>query len=501
MKPHQIIGLFAGLILFSIVLVIPTPEGMAIPAQRTAAVTCLMAVWWMTEAIPIPATGLVPLIAFPMMRILNSEDTGANYTEDGVLLLLGGFFIAKAIESNNLHRRIALVILNRGGVHRSRILLSFMAVTAFLSLWMANVSTTLMMLPIALAIIARDDEAGNDTGQFAPAMLLGIAWAATIGGCGTLVGTPTNIILVGMLKNLYPEAPPITFLKWMTFGVPMVALMVPVTWLYLTKMCRLQGAIAGGREIIRDELDRLGRMTTPEFRVLIIGILTALAWLTRSDVYIDDHVIPGWASLLGVGDYVHDATVAMAAALVLMLLPAGNTADADHPPRRLLPLKHAKTIPWDIMFIVGGGYALADAYEATGLVAWLGAELAFLVSLPTIVILSLVILGIVLITEVNSNTATANVCLPILGAMAVAGGVNPLLLMIPGTVACSYAWMLPSGTGGNAAIFATDRVTIGQMIRYGFFLNFISIPVMVLVAYLVIVPLFGLSGGTPAWAQ
>ncbi|MBI2424269.1 MAG: SLC13/DASS family transporter [Candidatus Hydrogenedentes bacterium] len=501
MKRYQLIGLCGGLALFFLVLLMPAPAGMPPSAQRTAAVTCLMAAWWMTEAIPISATGLAPLVLFPLLGILNSEETGANYGEDGVLLLTGGFFIAKSIESNNLHRRIALVILNRGGVDRARVLLSFMAVTAFLSLWMANVTTTLMMLPIALAIVSKDDAAGTDSNGFAPALMLGIAWAATIGGCGTLVGTPTNVILVGVLKNLYPEAPPITFLTWMAFGIPMVLLMIPVTWYYLKRMCRLEGAISGGQSVIADELAELGPMTTPEKRVLVIGILTALAWLFRADIHLDSVVIPGWASLLGVQDQVHDATVAMCAALLLFTLPAGKTKGKDEPPRRLLTMQAAKTIPWDIMFIVGGGYALADAYEATGLVVWLGQELAFVVSLPTILMLFFVILAIVLITEINSNTATANVCLPILGAMAVAGGVHPLLLMIPGTVACSYAWMLPSGTGGNAAVFASGKLTIGQMIRYGFFLNFISIPVMVLVAYLIIVPLFGLSGGTPAWAQ
>ena len=500
MKRYQFIGLVGGIGACLLAMLLPSPEGMTPAAQRTAAVTILMAVWWTTEAIPISATGIVPLVLFPLLGILDSERTGASYGDDGVLLLLGGFLIAKSIESNNLHRRIALVILNRGGARRSRVLLSFMGVTAFLSLWMANVTSTLMMLPIALAVVARDKEQSADDGQFAAAMMLGIAWAATIGGCGTLVGTPTNVILLGVLKSLFPEAPTISFFQWMTFGLPMVAFMIPATWFYLSRVCRVRGTIAGGREVIAGELATLGPMTTPETRVLVIGVATAFAWLFRSDIPVDDFVIPGWASLLGVQDHVHDATVAMASALLLLTLPSGASI-AEGKPRRLLTMQAAKTIPWDIMFIVGGGYALAAAYESTGLVGWLGHELAFVVSLPTIAVLFFVILAMVMITEVNSNTATANVCLPILGAMAVAGGVNPLLLMIPGTIACSYAWMLPSGTGGNAAVFASGHLTIGQMIRYGFFLNLISIPVMVLIAYLVIVPLFGLDGGVPEWAK
>ncbi len=500
MKRYQLIGLLGGIGLFLAILALPTPDGMTPLAQRTAAVTALMAVWWMTEAIPISATGLVPLVLFPILGILDSEQTGASYADDGVLLLLGGFLIAKSIEANNLHRRIALAILNRGGARRSRILFSFMAVTAFLSLWMANVTSTLMMLPIALAVVARDEEESGGDPAFASAMMLGIAWAATIGGCGTLVGTPTNVILVGVVEKLYPDAPPISFVQWIAFGVPLIAFMIPATWFYLTRVCHVRGSIAGGEQVIASELAALGRITTPEKRVLIIGIATALAWLFRADIPMDALTIPGWSTLLGIEEHVHDATVAMASALLLLLLPSGANS-ADEKPRRLLTMQAAKTVPWDIMFLVGGGYALASAYQSTGLVGWLGDELAFVVQLPTIAVLFFVILAMVIITEVNSNTATANVCLPILGAMAVAGGVNPLLLMIPGTIACSYAWMLPSGTGGNAAVFASGRLTIGQMMRYGFFLNLISIPLMVLVAYLVILPLFDLGGGVPEWAQ
>ncbi len=474
-------GLIGGLLAFIVVLLLPTPEGMSPMAQRAAAVTVLMAVWWMTEAIPIAATAFVPAALFPLLGILDAKATAANYGHNYVLMFLAGFFIARAFEVHQLHRRIALSLIHRIGTSRRRIVLSFMLATSLLSMWIANVAVTLLMLPIGMAVASRDDGKG---GSFGVALMLAIAYSASIGGTGSLVGTPPNMVFVGMVKTMYPQAPDVTFIDWMEIGIPFVMCMLPVTWLFLTRSFGVTGSFSGSREVITSELELLGPMQPGERRVLGIFLLTGLGWIFR-DV---------WAASLGVEHLVHDATVAVAAALALFVLPSGNKGE------RLLDWQQAQTVPWGVAMIVGGGYAIAKGFATTGLATWLGDALAPIAALPLPVIVLLVVLFMTFITEINSNTATASIFLPVLATMATAGHTHPFLLMIPATFACSCAFMLPSGTGPNAVIFGSGQVTIPQMSRAGLRMNFISVVMLSVIMVLFAIPLLDISGTPPAWA-
>ena len=481
---RQSAGLVGGLLLFALALLLPTPAGMSPVAQRAAAVTLLMAVWWMTEAIPIAATAFVPAALFPLLGILDAKATAANYGHNYVLMFLAGFFIARAFEVHQLHRRIALNLIHRIGTSRRLIILSFMLATALLSMWIANVAVTLLMLPIDMAIASRDDGKG---GGFAVALMLAIAYSASIGGTGSLVGTPPNMVFVGMVKTMYPQAPDVTFVDWMEIGIPFVICMLPVTWFFLTRSFGVTGSFSGSREIITGELQALGPMQPGEQRVLGIFLLTGLGWIFR-DV---------WAEAMGVEHLVHDATVAVAAALALFVLPAGGSETKG---TRLLDWQQAQTVPWGVAMIVGGGYAIAKGFAATGLATWLGGAMAPIAALPVPVIVLLVVLFMTFITEINSNTATASIFLPVLATMAAAGNTHPFLLMIPATFACSCAFMLPSGTGPNAVIFGSGQVTIPQMSRAGLRMNLISVVVLSMIMVLFVIPLLNISGTVPEWA-
>ncbi len=497
---RQQMGLIGGIVAFATLCVLPSPAGLGEMGMRAAAVTVLMAIWWMTEAIPISATALVPIAVFPLLGILDAATTATNYGHNYVLMLLAGFFIAKAFEVHNLHRRIALVLISRIGTSRRRIMLSFMVATALLSMWIANVAVTLLMLPIAVAVIAREEAASSDgpdsvqAGSFGLALMLAVAHAASIGGTGSLVGTPPNMVFVGMVKTLYPSAPDISFFEWMQIGIPFVIVFLPITWLYLAWFHGIEGTFAGSDEVIQSELSGLGRMSRAEQRVLAVFILTGLGWIFRKDLVFGALHVPGWSTVLGVGDVVHDSTVSVLAAILLFLIPAEKSDG-----RRLITWPEAQSVPWGVVLIVGGGYAIAKSFASTGLADWLGVQLAFIGVLPLAVIILLVILFMTFITEINSNTATANIFLPVLATMAIAGKMHPFLLMIPATFACSCAFMLPSGTGPNAVIFGSGRVSIPEMSKTGFWLNLMSVVVLSIVMVLVAVPLLGVTSSVPGW--
>lgn len=487
-------GLVGGGAACLLLLVLPQPDGMSPAAMRAAAVTVLMAVWWMTEAIPISATALVPMALFPLLGVLDSKATAVNYGQNYVLMLIAGFFIAKAFEIHDLHRRIALVLIHRIGTSRRRIVLSFMLATALLSMWIANVAVTLLMLPIALAVAAQEEKEEVEGDRFGLALMLAIAYAASVGGTGTLVGTPPNMVFVGMVQTLYPNAPEVSFIDWMRIGLPFVALMLPVTWFYITRVFGVRGSFGGSDAIIARELDALGPMRPAEKRVMVVFILTGLGWIFRKDLVIGALTLPGWSTALGIDHAVHDATVAVVAGIALFIIPSGANG------KRLLDWPAAATVPWGVPLIVGGGYAIAKSFTETGLAAWLGAELAFISVLPLGLIILLVVLFMTFITEINSNTATASIFLPVLATMALAGNTHPYLLMVPATFACSCAFMMPSGTGTNAVVFGSGRVTIPEMAKAGFLLNFISIAVLTIVMFLFAVPLLDISLTPPAWS-
>ena len=491
---RKYIGLLTGLIIFLVILLLPNPPGMSTEAKNAMAVVSLMTVWWIAESIPVYATAFLPLVLYPMLRVLPAAQTAENYGHNYVLMMLAGFLLAKAIESSNLHKRIALVLMSLLGTSRQKLMLSLMIATAFISMCIANVTTALLMLPIALAITTRDEaEAGRKT-SFSTAMMLATAYSASIGGVATLIGSPTNLIFLGIMGNLFPDAPTISFLDWLKIGLPVTIIFLPIVWFYLVKYFKIQGSIAGSHEIVKNELHSLGKMNAVEKRVMWVFAITTLAWIFRDDLVFGRVKIPGWSELLGLQNYVHDSTVAMASAIFLFALPDGKG-------KRLLDWKSASQIPWGVVMIVGGGYAIAAGFQSTGLASWMGNQLAFISAFPFWIVLVIVVGFILFFTEINSNTATANIFLPVLASIAIAGQTNPLLLMIPATFASTFAFMMPAGTGPNTVIFASEKVSVSEMVKCGFWLKLISLVVLTLILYFIIIPILNLETGLPVWAK
>ncbi|MCP9750960.1 DASS family sodium-coupled anion symporter [Ferruginibacter sp. HRS2-29] len=488
------IGLLTGILVFIIIMVLPAPVGMNFQAKSVAAVVMLMSIWWVTEAVPVFATAFLPLVLYPILEVLPADKTAANYGHNYVLMMLGGFFIAKAIESQNLHKRIALVIITFFGISRQKIIISMMIATAFLSMWIANVTAAVMMFPIALSIIAKEETGHEGKGTFGTALMLGIAYSATIGGLGTLIGSPTNLILIGILEKLFPAAPPITFMTWLKIGLPILVVFLPVFAYYLIRYFKVSGNLSNSETIIADELKALGKTTPGEKRVIFVCLIAIIGWVFREDMILGSFTIPGWSSLLGLQDYVHDSTVSIAAAMLLFILPANKET-------RLLDWKSASQVPWGVVIIVGGGYAIAAGFQDTGLADWLGHHLAFISTFPFLIVLILVIAFVMLFTEFNSNTATANIMLPVMASMAVAASFNPLLLMIPATIASSLGFMMPAGTGPNTVILGSGRVSVKEMIKCGVWLNLISLVLVTIILYLIVIPLLGLETSLPEWAR
>ena len=461
-------------------------------AIRLVGVTGWMAIWWVTETVHLAVTGLIPLVAFPLLGIADAKTVSPAYADRFILLLMGGFFVALCLERWELHKRIALQVMTRIGTRPRTVVLSFMLTTAVLSMWISNTATTLMMLPIALAVLDRlggSLEPEHKKGV-ALALLLGIAYGASVGGMGTPIGTPPNGILLGQYEEMYPEREGIGFLDWMLVALPIVAVMLAFIWWYLVRFVGKIPSDAGGDadELLGDELDKLGPLSTPERRVAVVFFFTAMAWIFRKSIPLGDSgiVIPGWADLTGLGGAVHDSTVALASALVLFALPSG---EQERP--RLLDWETAVKIPWGLLLLFGGGLALATGFKATGLTGLIGESMRILEGVPTLVLITCVALLVTFLTEVTSNTATTSILVPILGASAVALGAHPLVLMIPATFSASCAFMLPVATAPNAVIFGSGKVPIGEMARAGFAINIVGALVIALLVVLWGLPLLG----------
>ncbi len=461
--------------------------------QRALAVTALVACWWVFVAIPIPATSLLPLALLPLLGVLDVRRVAASYADPNIFLFMGGFLIALAIERWELHRRIALRVCLVVGTGRRTIVLGFMVATALLSMWISNTATTMMMLPIALAVIAAMDELGHDDDprrreNFAAALMLGIAYAASIGGVGTPIGTPPNIAYSGIFRQLFPDREPMSFARWTVMFVPLVAVFVPVVWLVLTRLtCPVAGGrAAAGRDVIRDHLHRLGPMTREQWLVLAVARLTGLLWMTRS-IPTDGGNL-GWPLLLErcltpadgspplfEARYVNDAVVAMTMAVLLFLVPArggqGRTT--------LLDWNTAARLPWGILLLFGGGFAIAGAFQHSGLSAWCGRQLAAMPIESPLALVAATCGLMTALTEITSNTATTQVMLPIIANAAVAVGADPQRLMLAATVSASCAFMLPVATPPNAIVFGSGHVTMGQMVRTGIVLNIVGVVLIV----------------------
>ena len=444
--------------------------------MKAIAVALLMAILWVTEAISIFATSFLPLALYPLLGILDSKQLAASYGHHIVILIIGAFFVAKAIESNNLHRRIALFTIKLIGTSRSNIILSFMIATGFLSMWTSNNSTTLMMLPIGLALVRRERDLGADISGFAPALMLGIAYSASIGGTGTLVGTPPNLIFVSTVQEIFPKSQPILFTEWLKIGIPFVIVFLPIACFYLVKLFRVNGNLYGDSNVIDIEYKKLGPMSPAEKKVTVILVFYALGFIFRNQ----------WSEFIGVSSYVKDSTVAILASIILFSLPKGKQNEIGKK-LRLLEWEDAKTIPWGIGMLIGGGLAIASSFKSSGLIIWIGNNLN-LEGIPFFIILLLIITFMVFLTEINSNAASTAIFLPILAGISKAGEYHPFLLMVPATIAASCAFMLPSGTGPNASILASGQIKIPQMAKAGFGLNLIAILIILILTYIIIKP-------------
>ena len=494
---RRLTGLVAGPLLCAVLGALPAPEGMRPEAWLAAAAGLLMAVWWITEAIPIPATALLPLVLFPVLDVAPIGDAAAPYASPIIFLFMGGFMIAQAMQRWGLHRRVALSVVHALGTRPERLVFGFMIATAFLSMWVSNTATTVMMMPIGLSVIALvapggDDGSGDRAGQgpgglgsddlpgqlnFGTALMLGIAYAASIGGIATLIGTPPNALLAGFLETSYGYE--IGFAQWMLVGLPLTLLSLPIVWVYLTRGAfpiRI-GEIPGGRAMIRSELDALGAIGPGEWRVGIVFGLTALAWICRPLL---DDVVPGLS----------DPGIAMAAALLLFLIPVDRDRGTF-----VLDWDTARQLPWGVLILFGGGLSLAAAVTRTGLAEWIGGALTGLEVLPTVLLVAGVTAVIVFLTELTSNTATTAAFLPILGPLALALGENPLLLVVPAALGASCAFMMPVATPPNAIVYGSGYITIPQMARAGAALNVLFIVLITALAYTIILWALGVTPG------
>ncbi|GAA2002197.1 DASS family sodium-coupled anion symporter [Brevibacterium samyangense] len=489
-------GFAAGLVLAALLyLVMPAEVPQA--ARVTAAVAGLMAVWWMTEAVPIPATALVPLVAFPVLVPLipgEEEDVevtvtsiGASYGQDTIFLFMGGFLIALAMQRWNLHRRIALVVLSLMGDRTDFMIAGFMLATGFLSMWVSNTATAVLMLPIGLSVLLLVNEAMEKAGtdgaaaagttgsasaedvkaavlksRFGTALMLGIAYAASVGSLGTIIGTPPNTLLVGYLQETHDIT--IGFGQWMLVGVPLAAVMLVITWFLLVKVLFKPEVthVPGGRDLIRKELAALGPVSTGERLVLAVFVLAALAWVIVPTVFEEPPI--------------SDAGIGLVAGLLLFLLPAGAARGV-----RLLDWESAVRLPWGVLLLFGGGLALSSMFTKSGLTDWIGEVSQGLGALPVVLLVVIVTAGIIFLTEITSNTATAATFLPVIGGVAMGIGADPLLLTVPVAIAATCAFMLPVATPPNAVAYGTGYVTIGQMIRGGLWLNIIGVVLITLV--------------------
>jgi sodium-dependent dicarboxylate transporter 2/3/5 len=451
-------GLLAGVILFAVMLLMAAPAGMTPLAWRTAALVVLMAVLWMTEALPLTVTALLPFVALPFMGVMTADKVAAAYYSPILFLVLGGAFIALAIERTGLHRRFALAILARGGRSAGGLLMAFMLATAFISMIVSNTATALIMMPIAVAVLRANRTAEGDVNGLAGALPMGIAFAASIGGLGTLVGSPTNAIAAGLIEKTTGFH--ISFVTWSMYGLPIVALALPICWLILM---RVQHVADGHFDAAATHasIGDVGPWTTAEKRLVPLIITVVLGWV----------LLPLLAEQLPKG-MVEDGTVAILVALLLFIVPDGTG-------RPILVWKEADRAPWGVIMMFGGGLALAAGISASGLALWLGEVLRPLDSVNPIIVAMVLVAIVIVVTEFASNVATASGVMPVVGGLIAASGADPALLAVSAAIASSWGFMLPSGTGPNAIAWATEHIALPRMLLAGLLLDLAGIPLIV----------------------
>jgi sodium-dependent dicarboxylate transporter 2/3/5 len=468
---HQKVGLFLGPALAILMLLSDAPDGLTDAGWATAAVAVLMAVWWATEAIPIAATALLPLACFPILGAVNMADAAAPYANKVIYLFLGGFVVAFAMQRWNLHRRIALNILQHAGGSGRLLVGGFLLTSALISMWVMNTSTAMMLTPVAVSVITvihasirdLDSKARED---FQYALLLAVAYGATIGGLTTLVGTlPTAMLAAFMLSSYGTE---VNFADWMLVGVPLAVLMLPLCWFVLTRwVFNVSFTTSGeGKAELKRLRDELGSITRPEIRIAIVAVIMIIAWVGR----------PFWIQIPGLAG-LDDTGIAIVGAIAMFVMPSGDKNDPV-----LLRWKYAEQLPWGVILLFGGGLSLAAAFINTGLAAWIGTMLHAIGTLPVLALVAAIAATIIFLTELTSNTATVATFLPIAGAVAIELGLDPIVLAVPVTLAASCAFMLPVATPPNAIVFGSGLLTIPKMMRAGLAINIVGIAIVTFAA-------------------
>lgn len=482
MKPSQWVGFLLGPLLFFAILFFFSPAGLNPEAKAVLAVTVWVAVWWITEAIPIPVTSLLPIILLPITGALDGDLAASAYGDPIIFLFLGGFMIAMAMEKWDLHKRIAMNIVAVMGTGSKKIVLGFMISTGFLSMWVSNTAAVMMMIPIGTAItyqaaqiVKKSGDKSIDIHSFEKTIIFGIGFAGTIGGLGTLIGTPPNIIMAAAINSLYGVT--ISFADWMFVAAPVVFVLLIVSWLYLVNIAfpiKFK-ELPGGMDLIRSEKKKLGKMSSEEGLVLAVFLFAAFMWITRTFLWVD--IIPG----------ISDAMIAITAAVLLFILPSKNKGGA------LLDWSVSRDLPWGVLLLFGGGLAIAAGFGETGLAVWIGDQLTVLDGLSMFLVVVCVTTFVLFLTEITSNTATATMIMPVLAALALALNVHPFILMMPAAMAANCAFMLPVGTPPNAIIFATGKITIPEMVKAGFWINLFAIVLIVGAMYLIMPLVFGVD--------
>lgn len=478
MNITQLVGRILGPLSFFVILFFFHPEGLSVEANAVLATTVWIAIWWITEAIPIAVTALLPLVLFPLSGGLDLAATSASFGHKYVFLYMGGFIIAIAIEKWNLHKRIALNIINFIGSDIRNIILGFMIATAFLSMWISNTATSVMMLPIGMAIIKQlkdnPDTVADENQTFGKALMLAIAYSASIGGVATLIGTPPNLVLAGVVLDTYGYE--ITFLQWLSFGLPISIVLLFICWKYLTRYAFQfkQKGFPGGKQEIKRQLDQLGTLSYEEKMVAFVFAATAFCWITRS--FLLQRLLPD----------LDDTIIAIFFAIALFLIPAKNKRE------QLINWEEAVKMPWGIILLFGGGMALAKGFEVSGLAVWIGGQMTAIAGLPIILLIIVLVASVNFLTEITSNLATTAMLLPVLAPMALIIDVHPFALMVGAAVAASCAFMLPVATPPNAVVFGSGYLRIPDMVRKGFFMNIVSILVVTLFVYFALPALWGL---------
>ncbi|WP_192034345.1 DASS family sodium-coupled anion symporter [Halomonas sp. YLGW01] len=463
------IGLWLGPAWLLMTLLLPAPADMPESAWLCLGVALLMATWWSTEPLPIPATSLLPLVLMPSIGINDLSSVATSYANPIIYLFLGGFLLGIAMQRWELHRRIALRVLQVVGYQPRQQIAGFMIATGFLSMWVSNTATAIMMLPIGLSVVSLlEDNAPEEVARYATALLLAIAYSASIGGIATLIGTPPNALLAAYLAE--DRGIDVGFGQWMLIGLPITIVMMTVAWWWLTRKGFNLAMGNKSGDMVQQELDRLGPMSKAEKRVGVLFLLAAVAWVSRP--LLNDLGLP----------WLNDTGIAIGAGILLFLLPSGGQRG-----ERLLVWDDAQKLPWGILLLFGGGLALAGAIKASGFATWIADQLSLFGALPLLMLIGIVVLVIIFLTEVTSNTATAAAFLPLLGALALSLDLSPLMITVPAAIAASCAFMMPVATPPNAIVFATGHMKIQSMIRAGFALNLIGTVVVTLLAYLLII--------------